>query len=205
MYKYLNDADVPTLLVDLVPQEFDGANARECASYIAESLRDLEHVILVGTSCTGLIDPEVSMFGPIAHLVYVCAAFPTSIGRPPIRSSKTDCCTRTGLDTQAHPTVNTPQPWAILYRHPYKTGVGKHSVNPCLRRATCASLQPGESQVNDPISFPTTRDGNLRFCPSHIGGAEHQSRHSEWASEFPLSVVRHTDGSSVSPLASRRS
>jgi pimeloyl-ACP methyl ester carboxylesterase len=78
--QYLADADVRTALVDLDPRAFDGANARECSSYIAEVLGDLERVILVGTSCTGLIIPVVSMFRPIDHLVFVCAGLP-DIGR----------------------------------------------------------------------------------------------------------------------------
>jgi pimeloyl-ACP methyl ester carboxylesterase len=77
---YLSEADVQSVLVDLDPRDFDGANARECSSYIAEVLGDLERVILVGTSCTGLIIPVVSMFRPIDHLVFVCAGLP-DIGR----------------------------------------------------------------------------------------------------------------------------
>ncbi len=68
------------MLVDLHPEDFDGANARECSSYIADVLGDLERVILVGTSCTGLIIPVVSMLRPIEHLVFVCAGLP-DIGR----------------------------------------------------------------------------------------------------------------------------
>jgi len=76
----LSEAEVQSVLVDLDPRDFDGANARECSSYIAEVLGDLERVILVGTSCTGLIIPVVSMFRPIDHLVFVCAGLP-DIGR----------------------------------------------------------------------------------------------------------------------------
>ena len=76
----LSEADVQSVLVDLDPRDFDGANARECSAYIAEVLGDLERVILVGTSCTGLIIPVVSMFRPIDHLVFVCAGLP-DIGR----------------------------------------------------------------------------------------------------------------------------
>lgn len=76
----LSEAGVPSLLVDLDPRDFDGANARECSSYIAEILGNVERVILVGTSCTGLIIPVVSMFRPVDHLVFVCAGLP-DIGR----------------------------------------------------------------------------------------------------------------------------
>jgi pimeloyl-ACP methyl ester carboxylesterase len=76
----LSKASVRSLLIDLDPRDFDGANARECSSYIAECLVNLDHVILVGTSCSGLIIPVVSMFRPIDHLVFVCAGLP-DIGR----------------------------------------------------------------------------------------------------------------------------
>jgi pimeloyl-ACP methyl ester carboxylesterase len=76
----LSKANVRSLLIDLDPRDFDGANARECSSYIAECLVNLDRVILVGTSCSGLIIPVVSMFRPIDHLVFVCAGLP-DIGR----------------------------------------------------------------------------------------------------------------------------
>lgn len=79
------------MLVDLDPRKFDGANARECSSYICDVLGNLEHVILVGTSCTGLIIPVVSMVRPIDHLVFVCAGLP-DIGR-----SATDQIVEDGL------------------------------------------------------------------------------------------------------------
>jgi pimeloyl-ACP methyl ester carboxylesterase len=78
--QYLSDADVRTVLVDLDPRDFDGANARQCSFHIADVLGDLERVILVGTSCTGLIIPVVSMLWPVDHLVFVCAGLP-DIGR----------------------------------------------------------------------------------------------------------------------------
>jgi pimeloyl-ACP methyl ester carboxylesterase len=65
---HMTDADVRSVLVDLDPRDF------------AEILGSIERVILVGTSCTGLIIPVVSMFRPIEHLVYVCAGLP-DIGR----------------------------------------------------------------------------------------------------------------------------
>jgi pimeloyl-ACP methyl ester carboxylesterase len=78
--KFLSDAGVRNVAVDLDPREFDGANARECASHIAKVSESHERVILVGTSCTGLIIPVVSMLRPIDHLVFVCAGLP-DIGR----------------------------------------------------------------------------------------------------------------------------
>ena len=48
--------------------------------HIAETLRDIEHVVLVGTSCTGIIVPVVTMVHPIDHLVFICAGLP-DIGR----------------------------------------------------------------------------------------------------------------------------
>jgi pimeloyl-ACP methyl ester carboxylesterase len=76
----LAEVGVRSVLVDLDPLDFDGANARECSSYIAEVLGNLDRIVLVGTSCTGLIIPVVSMFRPIDHLVFVCAGLP-DIGR----------------------------------------------------------------------------------------------------------------------------
>ena len=78
--QHLADADVHSVVLDLDPGDFDGANARECASYIAEVLENIERVVLVGTSCTGLLIPVVSMLRPVDHLVFVCAGLP-DIGR----------------------------------------------------------------------------------------------------------------------------
>jgi pimeloyl-ACP methyl ester carboxylesterase len=71
---------VETIAIDLEPQKFDSAGAIECSNYIAEVLRDIEHVVLVGTSCTGIIIPVVTMVRPIDHLVFICAGLP-DIGR----------------------------------------------------------------------------------------------------------------------------
>jgi pimeloyl-ACP methyl ester carboxylesterase len=84
-------ADVRIVPIDLDPRDFDGATALQCASHIAESLGDIERLILVGTSCTGLIIPVVSLFRPIDHLVFVCAGLP-DIGR-----SATDQIFKDGL------------------------------------------------------------------------------------------------------------
>jgi pimeloyl-ACP methyl ester carboxylesterase len=77
---HLSDAGVHHVVLDLDPKQFDGANGRECATHIAEVLEGHERIVLVGTSCTGLIIPVVTMFRPIDHLVFVCAGLP-DIGR----------------------------------------------------------------------------------------------------------------------------
>lgn len=80
MRECLSGAGVHTAVVDLDPREFDGANALECSFHISKVLEDHERVILVGTSCTGLIIPVVATLRPIDHLVFVCAGLP-DIGR----------------------------------------------------------------------------------------------------------------------------
>jgi pimeloyl-ACP methyl ester carboxylesterase len=77
---HLSDAGVHHVVLDLDPEQFDGANGLDCAAHIAEVLERHERVVLVGTSCTGLIIPVVTMFRPIDHLVFVCAGLP-DIGR----------------------------------------------------------------------------------------------------------------------------
>lgn len=78
--EYLSHDGVRTVVIDMDPREFDGATARECSVHIADVLERHERVILVGTSCTGLIIPVVSMLRPIDHLVFICAGLP-DIGR----------------------------------------------------------------------------------------------------------------------------
>jgi hypothetical protein len=77
---HLSDAGVDHVVLDLDPKKFDGANGRECAAHVADVLVGHDRVVLVGTSCTGLIIPVVTMFRPIDHLVFVCAGLP-DIGR----------------------------------------------------------------------------------------------------------------------------
>lgn len=76
----LDESNVRSVTVDLDPGVFDGTTALECSSHIAEVLENYQRVILVGTSCTGIIIPVVTIFRPIGHLVYVCAGLP-DIGR----------------------------------------------------------------------------------------------------------------------------
>jgi pimeloyl-ACP methyl ester carboxylesterase len=76
----LSESGVRSVAVDLDPRDFDGTTALECSSHIAHVLRNDERVILVGTSCAGIIIPVVTMLRPIDHLVFVCAGLP-DIGR----------------------------------------------------------------------------------------------------------------------------
>jgi len=77
---YLSDAGLRPLTVDLDPRQFDGATGLESAGHIAQVLEGHDSVVLVGTSCTGLIIPLVTQIRPIDHLVFVCAGLP-DIGR----------------------------------------------------------------------------------------------------------------------------
>ena len=76
----LSGSGVRSVAVDLDPRDFDGTTALECASHIARVLENHARVILVGTSCAGIIIPVVTMFRPVDHLVFVCAGLP-DIGR----------------------------------------------------------------------------------------------------------------------------
>jgi pimeloyl-ACP methyl ester carboxylesterase len=76
----LSGSGVATVVVDLDPRVFDGTTGLVCASHIARDLENHDHVILVGTSCTGIIIPVVTMLRPVDHLVFVCASLP-DIGR----------------------------------------------------------------------------------------------------------------------------
>jgi pimeloyl-ACP methyl ester carboxylesterase len=76
----LSRPDVRSVAVDVDPRDFDGTAALACASHVAQVLQDHERVILVGTSCAGILIPVVTMLRPIDHLVFVCAGLP-DIGR----------------------------------------------------------------------------------------------------------------------------
>jgi pimeloyl-ACP methyl ester carboxylesterase len=80
VHPLLTQAGVRTEVVDMDPRQFDGANGRECASHIAKVSEAHDRVVLVGTSCTGLIIPLVTQFRRIDHFVFVCAGLP-AIGR----------------------------------------------------------------------------------------------------------------------------
>jgi pimeloyl-ACP methyl ester carboxylesterase len=76
----LTGSGVRSVAVDLDPRYFDGTTALDCASHIAQVLQNDERVILVGTSCAGLLIPVVTMLRPIEHLAFICAGLP-DIGR----------------------------------------------------------------------------------------------------------------------------
>ena len=78
--EHLTSEGIETVVVDLEPETFNSAGAIECADHIAKTLRDIEHVVLVGTSCTGLVVPVVALARPIDQLVFICAGLP-DIGR----------------------------------------------------------------------------------------------------------------------------
>jgi pimeloyl-ACP methyl ester carboxylesterase len=71
---------IQSVAIDLDPETFNAAGSTECSTHIAERLDGMEHVVLVGTSCTGIIIPVVTMIHPIVHLVYICAGL-LEIGR----------------------------------------------------------------------------------------------------------------------------
>src|ERR1700733_10224320 len=68
---HLTVEGVDSIAIDLEPQRFDAAGAMECSQHIPGTLRDIEHVVLVGTSCTGIIVPVVTMVRSIDHLVFM--------------------------------------------------------------------------------------------------------------------------------------
>jgi pimeloyl-ACP methyl ester carboxylesterase len=75
--------------IDFDPTTFNSGSALECSAYIADCVKDHEHVVLVGTSCTGIVIPVVTMLRPIDHLVFVCAGLP-DIGRSVIDQLNSD-------------------------------------------------------------------------------------------------------------------
>jgi pimeloyl-ACP methyl ester carboxylesterase len=76
----LSSSGISTVAIDLDPDHFATSGATQCAGYIAEMLEGDNRVVLVGTSCTGIIVPVVAMLRPIEHLVYVSSGLP-DIGR----------------------------------------------------------------------------------------------------------------------------
>jgi pimeloyl-ACP methyl ester carboxylesterase len=69
-----------SVAIDLNPDRFAEAGALECAEYISEVTGEHEHVVMVGTSCSGILTPVVSMTRRIDHLVFVCSGL-LDIGR----------------------------------------------------------------------------------------------------------------------------
>lgn len=69
-----------TAAVDLDPDAFRDASALECASHIAEQTSADDRLVLVGTSCSGILTPVVTLLRPVERLVFICAGLP-DIGR----------------------------------------------------------------------------------------------------------------------------
>jgi hypothetical protein len=76
----LASSGISTVAIDLDPERFASAGALDCAGFIAEMLEAEDRVVLVGTSCTGIVVPVVTMLRPIEHLVFVSSGLP-DIGR----------------------------------------------------------------------------------------------------------------------------
>ena len=76
----LASSDISTVAIDLDPDRFATASALERAGHIAEMLEADDRVVLVGTSCTGIVVLVVTMLRPIEHLVFVSSGLP-DIGR----------------------------------------------------------------------------------------------------------------------------
>jgi pimeloyl-ACP methyl ester carboxylesterase len=64
----------------LEPAQFNASGTAECAQEISRQLGDSDRVILVSTSCSGLLAPVVADLRPVERLVFVCAGLP-DIGR----------------------------------------------------------------------------------------------------------------------------
>lgn len=76
----LEDRGVRSVAIDLDPQQLEEASALECAEEISRQLEPFDRVVLVGTSCSGILIPVVTMVRPIEHLVFFCAGLP-EVGR----------------------------------------------------------------------------------------------------------------------------
>jgi pimeloyl-ACP methyl ester carboxylesterase len=87
----LEEAGVPTCAVDLRPEELTDATVSECAGVIADATAAHERLVLVGTSCSGIITPVAATLRRVEHLVFICAGLP-DIGR-----SVTDQIDRDGV------------------------------------------------------------------------------------------------------------
>ena len=66
--------------LNLEPARFDQAGTMECADEITRQLSPFDKVVLVSTSCSGLLAPVVATLRPVERLVFVCAGLP-DIGR----------------------------------------------------------------------------------------------------------------------------
>jgi hypothetical protein len=77
---HLEHVGFPTIAIDLRQDELGDATASECAEYIATQTSRHDRLVLVGTSCSGIITPVVAPIRPIEHLIFICAGLP-DIGR----------------------------------------------------------------------------------------------------------------------------
>ena len=68
------------MALDLDPELFNGSGAMDCAEELSHQLEGFDRVILVSTSCSGLLAPVVANMRPVERLVFVCAGLP-NIGR----------------------------------------------------------------------------------------------------------------------------
>jgi pimeloyl-ACP methyl ester carboxylesterase len=71
---------IASTALDLEPARFDRGGSVDCAREITRQLRPYEKVVLVSTSCSGLLAPVVATLRPLQRLVFVCAGLP-DIGR----------------------------------------------------------------------------------------------------------------------------
>jgi pimeloyl-ACP methyl ester carboxylesterase len=76
----LSNRGIASIAVDVDPALFNESGATECAQEIARQLEGVDRVILVSTSCSGLLAPVVATIRPVERLVFVCAGLP-DIGR----------------------------------------------------------------------------------------------------------------------------
>lgn len=76
----LSDRGITSTAVDLEPSGFNESGAIACAEEICRQLADVDRLVLVSTSCSGLLAPIVATMRPVEQLVFVCAGLP-DIGR----------------------------------------------------------------------------------------------------------------------------
>lgn len=76
----LSDGGIASIAVDLDPAEFNDTGAVDCAQEVTRQLEGIDRVVLVSTSCSGLLAPLVATMRPVERLVFVCGGLP-DIGR----------------------------------------------------------------------------------------------------------------------------
>jgi pimeloyl-ACP methyl ester carboxylesterase len=76
----LSDRGIASTPVNLEPAQFNESGTVECCQEIVRQLGDIPQLILVSTSCSGLLAPVVATMRPVERLVFVCAGLP-DIGR----------------------------------------------------------------------------------------------------------------------------